>query len=173
MLEVNNKPAVDVERSIARIKESDIKVKAWCAFSSINAPKRPSIGEFENQSQALRNVTVGVKDIIDVAGLPTRMGSPIFDAAPPALNDATCVALMRQAGAVIIGKTVTTELASFVPSTTCNPLNLMYTPGGSWRVPPPPWQQATLILPSARKRRAQYCVPPPIVAWWGLSRAWG
>jgi len=66
--------------------------------------------------------------------LPTRMGSAIFENAPPAAQDASCVALLREAGAVIIGKTVTTELASFVPSHTRNPLsppNLDYTPGGS------------------------------------------
>ncbi len=123
--------AVDLESTIARIKAADTEIKAWRAFLSINAANCPPVGEFDNNFQPLKNLTVGVKDIIDVAGLPTRMGSPIFDDAPPATADAACVALMRQAGAVIIGKTITTELASFVPSETRNPLNLAHTPGGS------------------------------------------
>jgi Asp-tRNA(Asn)/Glu-tRNA(Gln) amidotransferase A subunit family amidase len=123
--------AVDVEKTIARIKGSDREINAWRTFPSINAASCPSIGGFDNNFQPLKNFTVGVKDIIDVAGLPTRMGSPIFDDALPATKDATCVTLMREAGAVIIGKTVTTEFASFVPSKTRNPCNLAHTPGGS------------------------------------------
>lgn len=125
---------VDIERTIARIKVADIEIKAWRAFSSINALKCPPIGAYSNQTQApqpLKNVTVGVKDIIDVAGLPTRMGSCIYDGALAAAKDASCVARLRAAGAVIIGKTVTTEFASFIPSQTRNPLNLAHTPGGS------------------------------------------
>jgi Asp-tRNA(Asn)/Glu-tRNA(Gln) amidotransferase A subunit family amidase len=121
----------EIEKTIARIKKSDSKVKAWRMFSSINSANCPPIGEFHNAAQPLKNLTVGVKDIIDVAGLPTRMGSAIFEDAAPAAKDATCVERMRGSGAIIIGKTVTTELASFVPSETRNPLNLAHTPGGS------------------------------------------
>ncbi len=117
---------------IANIKQKDVELKAWCAFSDVNDPNTPSIGEFEKRPlPALAGLTVGVKDIIDVVGLPTRCGSAIYDNAPPAVVDAACVALMRSAGAVIVGKTVTTELATFVPSETRNPVNLEYSPGGS------------------------------------------
>jgi Asp-tRNA(Asn)/Glu-tRNA(Gln) amidotransferase A subunit family amidase len=109
--------------------EGGDKLKAWRTFSGESARTPPSIGEFGNTF--LRDFTVGVKDIIDVAGFPTRCGSAIFDDAKAATIDAACVALIRSAGAHIIGKTVTTELATFVPSPTRNPRNLEHTPGGS------------------------------------------
>jgi Asp-tRNA(Asn)/Glu-tRNA(Gln) amidotransferase A subunit family amidase len=118
-----------LEMSLARIAERDSKLTAWCAVTSKNALNAATVLEFHNNY--LRDFTVGVKDIIDVAGFPTRCGSAIFDAAPNAIIDAACVALMRNAGAVIVGKTVTTELATFVPSLTRNPHNLEHTPGGS------------------------------------------
>jgi Asp-tRNA(Asn)/Glu-tRNA(Gln) amidotransferase A subunit family amidase len=118
-----------LEISLARIAERDSKLKAWCAVSSKNALNAAPALEFQNDY--LRDFTVGVKDIIDVAGFATRCGSAIFDNAPNALIDAACVALMRNAGAIIVGKTVTTELATFVPSPARNPHNLEHTPGGS------------------------------------------
>jgi Asp-tRNA(Asn)/Glu-tRNA(Gln) amidotransferase A subunit family amidase len=115
--------------SASAIEQQDKEIKAWRAFSAENTSKRPPINEFD--LSALSGFTVGVKDIIDVAGLPTRCGSAIYDAAASAPVDAACVALMRSAGAAIVGKTVTTELATFVPSVTRNPRNLDHTPGGS------------------------------------------
>jgi Asp-tRNA(Asn)/Glu-tRNA(Gln) amidotransferase A subunit family amidase len=117
------------EMSLARIAERDSKLKAWSAVSSKNALNAAPDLVFKNNY--LRDFTVGVKDIIDVAGFPTRCGSTVFDDAPSTLIDAACVALMRNAGATIVGKTVTTELATFVPSPTRNPHNLDHTPGGS------------------------------------------
>jgi Asp-tRNA(Asn)/Glu-tRNA(Gln) amidotransferase A subunit family amidase len=118
-----------LEMSLARIAERDSKLKAWRAVTSKNAPNAALALVFQNNY--LRDFTVGVKDIIDVAGFATRCGSTVFDDAPNALIDAACVALMRNAGATIVGKTVTTELATFVPSPTRNPHNLEHTPGGS------------------------------------------
>ncbi len=116
---------------IADIRNQDVKLKAWCAFSDINVSKDPPNGDVVIRSDHLQNVTVGVKDIIDVAGLPTKCGSAIYAHANAATLDAACVSMMRAAGAVIVGKTVTTELAMFVPAQTCNPVNLDYSPGGS------------------------------------------
>ena len=121
----------DLRALIARIKLADTKVKAWRDFPDENALNSPPNGEFQNSIGPLSGLTVGVKDIIDVVGIPTRHGSPIYENAPPAVADAECVALMRAAGATIVGKTVTTELATFVPSVTRNPRNLNHTPGGS------------------------------------------
>jgi Asp-tRNA(Asn)/Glu-tRNA(Gln) amidotransferase A subunit family amidase len=118
-----------LEVSLARIAERDSKLNAWRAVTSKNATNTAPALEFQNNY--LREFTVGVKDIIDVAHFPTRCGSTVFDDAPNALIDAACVALMRNAGALIVGKTVTTELATFVPSPTRNPHNLEHTPGGS------------------------------------------
>ncbi len=109
--------------------EGGDKLNVWCELSDNNAPNPAPVGEFGNTF--LKNFTVGVKDIIDVAGCATRCGSPIFDDANAATVDAACVALMRSAGAQIIGKTVTTEFATFIPSPTRNPRNLAHTPGGS------------------------------------------
>ena len=78
----------------------------------------------------LHGVPVGVKDIFDTADLPTENGSPIFAGRRPE-RDASCVAALRSAGAVIMGKTVTTELALLTPARTRNPRNLAHTPGGS------------------------------------------
>lgn len=78
----------------------------------------------------MAGVPVGVKDIIDTHDMPTGMGSPIYDGhRPPA--DASCVAQMRSAGAVILGKTVTCEFAGLTPRKTTNPHDPTRTPGGS------------------------------------------
>jgi len=78
----------------------------------------------------LHGVPVAVKDLIDTADMPTGYGSPIYTShRPPA--DAAVVALLANAGAFVIGKTVTTELANFTPGPTRNPHNLAHSPGGS------------------------------------------
>jgi Asp-tRNA(Asn)/Glu-tRNA(Gln) amidotransferase A subunit family amidase len=78
----------------------------------------------------LGGVPIGVKDLIATADMPTRYGSPIYEGFRPAA-DAACVALARTAGALVIGKTVTTEFAYFSPGPTANPRNPAHTPGGS------------------------------------------
>jgi Asp-tRNA(Asn)/Glu-tRNA(Gln) amidotransferase A subunit family amidase len=75
-------------------------------------------------------VPVGVKDIFDTADMPTENGSPLHAGRTPS-RDAAVVAMLRAAGAVIMGKTVTTEFAYFSPGKTCNPHNVEHTPGGS------------------------------------------
>jgi len=78
----------------------------------------------------LHGLPVGVKDVIDTFDYPTEYGSPIYAGhRPPA--DAPCVALARAAGALVLGKTVTTEFATFPPGPTTNPHNPAHTPGGS------------------------------------------
>jgi hypothetical protein len=78
----------------------------------------------------LFGIPVGVKDIFDTADLPTEYGSPIYQGHRPAA-DAACIAAARAAGAVILGKTVTTEFATMVPAATVHPKNPKHTPGGS------------------------------------------
>lgn len=78
----------------------------------------------------LHGVPVGVKDIIDVKGMPTGNGTPIDEGRRP-FEDATVIRRLRYAGAVILGKTVTTELAYFHPGKTRNPHDPSRTPGGS------------------------------------------
>lgn len=78
----------------------------------------------------LHGVPVAIKDVIETADYPTEHGSPAFAGNRPG-TDATCVAALRAAGAVILGKTVTTELAARHPGPTRNPHNPAHTPGGS------------------------------------------
>jgi Asp-tRNA(Asn)/Glu-tRNA(Gln) amidotransferase A subunit family amidase len=79
---------------------------------------------------ALHGVPIGIKDNIDTADQPTQMGSPIYRGHRPA-SDAACVALLRAAGAIILGKTVTAEFAGMTAGPTVNPHNREHTPGGS------------------------------------------
>ena len=81
-------------------------------------------------SLPLYGLPVGFKDIFDTADLPTQYGSPVYANNRPAA-DATAVVMTREAGGIVIGKTVTTQFASLVPSATRNPRNLAHTPGGS------------------------------------------
>ena len=78
----------------------------------------------------LHGIPIAVKDLIDTTDMPTAYGSSIYRGHRPAA-DASCVALARAAGAVVLGKTVTTEFAAFTPGKTANPRNPAHTPGGS------------------------------------------
>ena len=78
----------------------------------------------------LHGLPVGIKDIYDTADLPTQYGSPIYAGYRPRA-DAAAVSLVRRAGGLILGKTVTTQFAFMVPAGTRNPRNLAHTPGGS------------------------------------------
>jgi amidase len=80
--------------------------------------------------RSLHGLPFGVKDIIDTHDMPTSCGSPIHATHQPSA-DAACVALAREAGAVMLGKTVTTEFALRHPGPTANPRNIAHTPGGS------------------------------------------
>lgn len=79
---------------------------------------------------ALDGMPVGIKDIIETRDMPTQMGSPIYAGFQPRRN-AACVVALKQAGAVIVGKTVTTEFATGRAGPTCNPFDPRRTPGGS------------------------------------------
>jgi Asp-tRNA(Asn)/Glu-tRNA(Gln) amidotransferase A subunit family amidase len=78
----------------------------------------------------LHGIPIAVKDLIDTVEMPTAYGSPIYRNHRPTA-DASCVALARAAGAIVLGKTVTTEFAAFTPGKTANPRNPAHTPGGS------------------------------------------
>ena len=82
-------------------------------------------------SGLLGGLSLGVKDIVDVRGLPTRYGSRAYGDAPPCEHDAPCVAALRDAGAAILGKTTSTEFAFTDPTDTRNPYDPERTPGGS------------------------------------------
>ncbi|MGB6538087.1 MAG: amidase [Xanthobacteraceae bacterium] len=119
-----------VRDCLARIAARDTVVKAWVNFDPERALSQARALDRGPRRGLLHGVPVGIKDIIDTFDMPTEMGSPIYRGhRPPA--DASCVALLRRAGAVILGKTVTCEFAGMAPGATTNPHNPAHTPGGS------------------------------------------
>jgi Asp-tRNA(Asn)/Glu-tRNA(Gln) amidotransferase A subunit family amidase len=119
-----------VRDCLARIEKRDGAVKAWVNFNPELALAQAHAVDRGAKRGPLDGVPVGVKDIIDTFDMPTEMGSPIYRSHRPSA-DAACVALMRRAGAVILGKTVTCEFAGMAPGVTTNPHNAAHTPGGS------------------------------------------
>ena len=116
------------------IAARDADVEAWAFLDPDHAMAQARAADRQRASGAgigaLHGLPVGIKDIIDTADMPTQNGSPLFAGYQPA-RDAGCVAALRAAGAIIIGKTVTTELATLTPNKTRNPHNPAHTPGGS------------------------------------------
>lgn len=121
-------PAIDdLTFELNRVRERDSIVRAWTARHN----DEKIIEAFKVAPEGLLSGwTIGVKDVIDTFDLPTERGSPIYKGHQP-VSDAACVALAREAGAVITGKTVTTEFALFTPNKTTNPHDPNRTPGGS------------------------------------------
>ena len=124
-----------VERYLTRIDAIDPAVQAWryVARDSARAnaellDREAKVGHFRGP---LHGIPVGIKDIIDVAGITTLANSRFRADSAPATADADIVAALRLAGAVILGKTHTTEFAYLDPSPARNPHNLAHTPGGS------------------------------------------
>jgi Asp-tRNA(Asn)/Glu-tRNA(Gln) amidotransferase A subunit family amidase len=119
---------------LAHIEKREPHVRAWAWLDPELALEQARARDREFKASgprgALHGVPVGVKDVLDTADMPTQMGSPIFDGWRPK-TDAASVALVRKAGAVILGKTVTCELAGVAPRETMHPLDPARTPGGS------------------------------------------
>jgi Asp-tRNA(Asn)/Glu-tRNA(Gln) amidotransferase A subunit family amidase len=115
---------------IERIAAREPVVKAWVNFHPELALAQAHALDREPRRGPLYGVPIGVKDVIDTFDMPTEMGSPIYRGYRPTA-DAACVALLRRAGAVILGKTATCELAGMAPTATTNPHNPAHTPGGS------------------------------------------
>src|SRR5215469_2419157 len=119
-----------VRACIERIAARDPVVKAFVNFDPELALAQAHALDREPRRGRLHGVPIGVKDVIDTFDMPTEMGSPIYRGNRP-MADAACVALLRRAGAVILGKTATCELAGMAPAATTNPHNAGHTPGGS------------------------------------------
>ena len=111
-------------------REPVVHAFAWLEPERALAEARERDRAGANARGPLHGLPVGVKDIIDTHDMPTQCGSPIYAGHRPP-DDASCVALAREAGAVMLGKTVTTEFASRHPGPTANPHNPAHTPGGS------------------------------------------
>src|ERR1700687_5047523 len=115
---------------LERIAARDDVVKAWVNFNAELALAQARAFDHEPRRGPLHGVPIGVKDVIDTFDMPTEVGPPISPAHRPRA-DAACFALLRRAGGVILGKTVTCEFAGMAPAATTNPHNPPHTPGGS------------------------------------------
>src|SRR5262245_25743210 len=123
-----------VQACLARIRDVEPDVQAWAFLDPDHALAQARAADELRMSGAptgaLHGVPVGLKDIIDTADMPTENGSVLHAGRTPS-RDASVVTMLRGAGAVILGKTVTTEFANRTPGKTRNPHNPAYTPGGS------------------------------------------
>jgi Asp-tRNA(Asn)/Glu-tRNA(Gln) amidotransferase A subunit family amidase len=123
-----------VQACLERIRALEPKVQAWAFLDEEHALAQARAADERKRSGGqigpLHGVPVGVKDIFDTADMPTENGTPLHKGRTPR-HDAAAVRMLRAAGAVIVGKTVTTECAYFSPGKTRNPHNPEHTPGGS------------------------------------------
>lgn len=123
-----------VQDCLTHIREQDGVIKAWVHLDEDYALKMARESDVLRRSGAavgpLHGVPVGVKDIFDTKDFPTECGSPLQAGRTP-VEDATAVARLREAGMIILGKTVTAEFAVLSPGATTNPNDPERTPGGS------------------------------------------
>jgi len=123
-----------VQACLERIRALEPKVQAWTFLDEDHALAQARAADERKRSGEpigpLHGVPVGVKDIFDTADMPTENGTVLHRGRMPR-QDAVPVSRLRAAGAVILGKTVTTECAYFSPGKTRNPHNPEHTPGGS------------------------------------------
>ena len=123
-----------VTSCLARIDELEPTIGAWAHMDRERALQQAQAAdEFRKTGLpigALHGLPIGIKDIIDTADYPTERGSVLHQGRQPQ-RDATLVSLLKEAGAIILGKTVSTEMAVYAPGKTRNPHNPEHTPGGS------------------------------------------
>jgi Asp-tRNA(Asn)/Glu-tRNA(Gln) amidotransferase A subunit family amidase len=123
-----------VRACLDRIAEVEPEVRAFAHLDPDHAIAQAKLLDDHRQQGGalgpLHGIPVAIKDIIDTSDYPTEFGSPVFAGRQPQ-HDATIVSKLRAAGAVIIGKTVTTEFAYYNPGKTRNPHDVERTPGGS------------------------------------------
>jgi aspartyl-tRNA(Asn)/glutamyl-tRNA(Gln) amidotransferase subunit A len=129
-------PVALVEASLRRIAAVESEVLGWCLLDRERALADAQVLRQEAEAGRIRSplhgIPVAIKDVLDVAGLPTRAGSKTRAQIAPSTIDAHVVTLLKAAGAVVLGKAHTTEFAYFDgPPPTHNPHNVAHTPGGS------------------------------------------
>ncbi|MGZ9105201.1 MAG: amidase [Rhodoplanes sp.] len=123
-------PADVVDRCAEAIAAREGAIGAFAVLDVETARKRAQDAAEELIAAPLRGLPVGVKDLFDTADLPTSYGSPIYAGHRP-VSDAALVSMIRRAGGLLFGKTVTTPLAFLDPAATRNPHHREHTPGGS------------------------------------------
>jgi Asp-tRNA(Asn)/Glu-tRNA(Gln) amidotransferase A subunit family amidase len=127
-------PRQFLERSLALLESFEPKISAFVRTNLAAARKAADCSTERWRTgrplSPIDGMPVGIKDVIETVDMPTEMGSPLFSGWRSD-KDAASVRALREAGAVILGKTVTTEFAASEPRGTRNPINLAHTPGGS------------------------------------------
>ncbi len=123
-------PTTLVAACLERIAAREETVRAWTHLDPEAALVQARARDTETAGGPLHGVPVAVKDVFDTHDMPTEYGTPLYAGHRPA-RDAAVVALARAAGAVVLGKTVTTEFATFAAGATRNPHDPTRTPGGS------------------------------------------
>lgn len=127
-------PSAYLERCLATIESREPTVRAWVTLNTDNALRaaRESTERYKANRplSPIDGMPIGIKDVIQTADMPTTLGSPIYEGRHTNMDSASVNAL-RLAGAVIVGKTVTTEFAFVTPGPTTNPFDPTRTPGGS------------------------------------------
>jgi len=123
-------PETVMRSFIDAIHERERDIQAFCWFDMDRAIAAARELNLVSRRGPLHGLPIAVKDNIDTADMPTSYGSTVYEGHCPA-SDAACVALLKDAGAFVMGKTVLTEFANFAPGPTRNPHDLLHTPGGS------------------------------------------
>src|SRR5437773_4087446 len=119
-----------VRSCLERIREREPVVRAWTHLAAEAALAAARACDKGGKHGMLRGVPFGIKDIFDTADMPSGYGSPIYTGCRPGFT-ASAASLPGAAGAVLLGKTVSTEFANRHPGPTANPHNPAHTPGGS------------------------------------------
>jgi Asp-tRNA(Asn)/Glu-tRNA(Gln) amidotransferase A subunit family amidase len=123
-----------VQACLERIDQVDGEIEAWAYLNPDYALDQARLLDSKRQAGdavgPLHGIPVGVKDIFDTETMPTENGT-VLDSGRQPMNDCRVISLLEEAGAVIMGKTVSTELAVYGPGKTKNPHNPKHTPGGS------------------------------------------
>lgn len=127
-------PRAFLERCLETISEREDTVKAWVVLNESSARLAADASSSRHRAgralSSIDGMPIGIKDLIHTKDMPTQLGSPIFKGYE-SKSDSPCVQALRNAGAVILGKTVTTELGWSHPGPTTNPFDALRTPGGS------------------------------------------
>ncbi len=132
--EERDSPRAYLERCLATIEEREPVVKAWVEMNVAGARAVADAATSRYKAgrplSSIDGMPVGIKDLLMTKDMATRMGSPLFKD-NHTKQDSACIQALRAAGAIVLGKTVTTELGMSHPGPTTNPFNAQHTPGGS------------------------------------------
>lgn len=162
------KPSDLLRAYLARIDSREHEIKAFEHITSESALAHARQQDQQTAKGLLFGIPIGVKDLIDTKGMTTTYGSAIYRNHIPQA-DAACVTQARRQGAIVLGKTVTTEFAVFHPGKTANPHDTGRTPGGSSSGSAAAVASRMVHWPLARRRPPRSIGPHRFAEWLALS----